>query len=109
MLRRTLIALCLVLSIPAVASANEWNANHPRRTEVNHRLLRQNARIREGVASGRLSRGEARRLHGEDRNIRSQERAMAAANGGHITRREQHVLNREENATSRQIHRDKLR
>jgi hypothetical protein len=110
MLRRTLIALSLLCTIPAAASANErWNAEHPRRAEVNRRLARQNERIEEGVEHGRLSRGEARRLHAEDRNIRAQERAMAAANGGHITRREQRVLNREENAESRRIYREKHR
>jgi hypothetical protein len=107
MLRRTIISLLVTLAVPTTALANEWNVQHPRRTEVNHRLERQNARIREGVATGRLSRGEARRLHAEDRSVRAEERAMAAANGGHITRREQRVLNREENANSRRIFRQK--
>jgi hypothetical protein len=110
MLRRTLIALSFLFALPAVANASPaWNAAHPRRAEVNRRLTRQNARIANGVATGRLTRGEAQRLHAADRNIRAQERAMAAANGGHITHREQRLLNREENRVSGRIYREKHR
>jgi hypothetical protein len=109
MLRKMLLGLALSLSIPAVASANEWTATHPRRAEVNARLANQNERVREGVADGRLSPMEARRLHREDRMVRHEERAMAAANGGHLTRREARVLNRQENRISRQISREKRR
>jgi hypothetical protein len=106
MLRKMLLGLALSLSLPAVASANEL---HPRRAEVNRRLERQNARIDEGVAAGRLAPAEAHRLHREDRMVRHEERAMAAANGGHITRREKRVLNRQENRISRQIYRARYR
>ncbi len=109
MFSKTLIALSL-LALPAVASANvRWNAEHPRRAEVNQRLENQNARIDEGRRDGELTGREARRLHAEDHTIRREERAMAAANGGHITRREQRLLNRQENRASRRIYREKHR
>jgi hypothetical protein len=110
MFSKTLMGLSMLalLAAPAVASANErWNAEHPRRAEVNQRLENQNARITEGVRDGKLTRNEARRLHAQDHRIRREERTMAAANGGHITKREQRMLNRQENRTSRRIYRQK--
>ena len=108
-MRSTIAALVLTtMLVPSLSWADgTWRANHPRRAEVNQRLANQNARIREGVADGRLTRGQAAQLHAEDHRMRQEERAMAAANGGHITKREQRVLNQQENATSRQIYNEK--
>lgn len=93
---------------PVLARADgKWAANHPRRVEVNSRLANQNARIRQGVQSGTLSKGQARQLHEEHQAIRAEERADAAQHGGHITKKEQNQLNRQENAESRQIYREK--
>jgi hypothetical protein len=89
------------------ASAQTWNQAHPRRAEVNHRLLHQNARIAAGRADGQLSRGQARALHAEDRTIRREERFDARLNGGHITRAEKRGLNQQENAVSRQIYNER--
>jgi hypothetical protein len=90
-------------SVTSASAETLWQANHPRRVEVNNRLAVQNFRIRQGVADGRITPFEARRLHAEDRAIRHEERAMAGFNGGHITRAEQRVLNQQEDAVSRQI------
>jgi hypothetical protein len=95
------------LLISGAAFAGDWKEDHPRRAQVNSRLNRQNRRINEGVATGKLSRKQARQLHAEDRAIRQQERAMAAQNGGHITKAEQRQLNREENQVSKQIYEEK--
>ena len=84
-----------------------WQADHPRREEVNSRLENQYDRIRAGSRDDQLTRGQARYLHAEDRNIRGQERLYARFHGGHISRAEQRVLNREENRVSRQIYRDR--
>ena len=90
-----------------VAFAQDWAASHPRRAEANGRLATQNARIREGVASGRLSSGQARQLHADDRAIRGEERAEASLQGGRITRGQQRQINRQENANSRAIYGEK--
>jgi hypothetical protein len=85
-----------------------WFAvTHPRRNEVNHRIDYQRARINEGVATGRLSRGEAAQLRANDRAIKAQEHAEVRANGGYLTRGEQRQLNREENANSALIYGEK--
>jgi prolyl oligopeptidase PreP (S9A serine peptidase family) len=98
------IALATLATSAASASAETlWQYNHPRRAEVNERLAYQNYRIDRGVADGRISPYEARRLHAEDRVIRHEERFMARFNGGHISRAEQRALNQQENAVSRQI------
>ncbi len=89
------------------ASAQSWGANHPRRVEANGRLATQNARIRNGVASGRLDLAQAHQLHADDRSIRGEERADAAVHGGHITRAEKGQINRQENANSRAIYGEK--
>jgi len=102
----SMIAIALATLGTSVTSASAetlWQANHPRRVEVNSRLAVQNFRINRGVADGRVTPLQAQRLHAEDRAIRNEERAMAGFNGGHITRAEQRALNQQENAVSRQI------
>ena len=102
------IALLLALGMGAAnASAQTFDQTHPRRAEVNTRLNTQNARIRQGVASGVLDRRQARQLHADDRAIRGEERAEASLNGGHITRGEQRQINRQENRNSRAIYGEK--
>ena len=107
MKQRIGVALVVCLMTSAAALAGDWKEDHPRRAEVNSRLSRQNQRINEGVATGQLTKNQARQLHAEDHAIRQQERAEAAANGGHITKGEQRQLNREENRVSGQIYQEK--
>ena len=80
-----------------------WNKNHPRRHEVNHRLNNQSKRIHQEVKEGEMSKGQAANLHKDDRQIRQEERSMASQNGGHITKQEQKTLNQQENGVSNQI------
>jgi hypothetical protein len=84
-------------------AATGWQANHPRRTEVNDRLANQNRRINQDVRNGTLTRSQAHSLHRDDHQVRQEERDMASQNGSHITRSEQGVLNQQENAISSQI------
>jgi hypothetical protein len=84
-------------------SITSFRANHPRRAQVNDRLANQNARIRDGVQQGTLTKDQARGLHQEDVFVRRQERSMAALNGGHLSTSEQQVLNQQENSISAQI------
>ena len=96
--------LAVALGASSLAQAETvWQAQHPRRTEVNARLANQNRRINQEVRTGQISRAKAAQLHHEDHQIRNEERAMASQDGGHITKAEQHVLNQQENHVSRQI------
>jgi hypothetical protein len=104
--RFSMIAIALAAlgtSMTGASAETWWQANHPRRAEVNERLDYQNYRINRGVADGRISPYEAGRLHAEDRAIRGEERFMARFNGGGISPAEQRALNQQENAVSRQI------
>ena len=100
------IGLSLVTLAGAAGTASAdtyWQRHHPRREEVNARLMRQNHRITMERREGELSRAQAHELRLEDHGIRAQERFDAAHHRGHLTRYEQRRLDHEENAISRQI------
>jgi len=102
----TLVAVALAtlgLSATSASAESFWQFHHPRRAEVNERLVHQNFRINREVREGELAPWQARRLHREDFAIRREERAMASFNHGHITRGEQRALNHQENVVSRRI------
>ncbi len=82
---------------------DRFDAAHPRRTEVNSRLIHQDARINHEVRDGQISRGRGARLHREDHRVHNQERRMAARDHGHLTRRDDARLNHHENRINRRI------
>ena len=86
-----------------VSAETAWQKNHPRRTQVNHRLENQDRRIHQDVKNGTLTKAQASTLHHEDHQVRQEERDMASQNGGHITKPEQRVLNSQENKISSEI------
>jgi Spy/CpxP family protein refolding chaperone len=91
-------------AIAGTASAETtWQKNHPRRTQVNHRLNHQDRRIHNDVKDGTLTKSQAASLHKDDHQVRQEERDMASQNGGHITKQEQNTLNSQENGISKQI------
>jgi len=97
-------AAAFAVSLAGTATAEtQWQKDHPRRTQVNHRLANQNRRIHQQVKEGELTKQQAAGLHQQDHQIRQEERAMASQNGGHITKPEQKVLNQQENAVSKEI------
>ena len=98
------LGLAVVLAGATGASADtRWQAHHPRRVEVNHRLDRQNHRITTERREGELTGRQAHELRAEDRGVRNQERFYASRDRGHITRAEKRRLNHEENGVSGQI------
>jgi hypothetical protein len=105
---RTLIIAAAGLTLAAGAAGaasaeTPWQAHHPRRVEVNHRLDRINRHIRVERHEGELTAAQARRLHERDYMLRMQERRFASHDGGHITRREQIRLNHEETQLHRHV------
>jgi hypothetical protein len=89
----------------SMAQYGSFAKNHPRRSEVNHRLNNQDRRIDRKVKNGDMSKRQAHNLHRKDHQIRREERRMASRHGGHLTKHEQKKLNRQENHMSRRIHR----
>ena len=97
-------AAVMLAGVVGTASAETtWQKNHPRRTQVNHRLNNQNRRIHNDVKDGTMTNSQAAAAHKEDHQVRQEERDMASQNGGHITKPEQRVLNQQENGISSQI------
>lgn len=103
MILSVLVAIAASAAGHTFAAETTWEKHHPRRDQVNDRLVHQNKRIRTEVKEGDLSTAKARALRKEDRQIRAEERAMASQNGGHLTKTEQQALNQQENAVSKQI------
>lgn len=104
----TAALVSMSLASPAFADPSAtWDANHPRRAEVNGRLNNQNARINQGVGSGSLTYGEYHRLDGSADRIQFQRNRDLRANGGSLTPAEYRNLNREENNLSDRIYFDK--
>src|ERR1700691_765374 len=96
--------LVSLATLAGTASAETtWQKNHPRRTQVNHRLANQSKRIHQDVKNGTLNKAQASQLHHEDHQVRQEERDMASQNGGHITKPEEKVLNGQEDGVSSQI------
>jgi hypothetical protein len=88
----------------AVVSVNVASADvsSPR---VDRREARQHARIRQGVRSGELTRGEAMRLRAGQTQVRRMERR--AFSDGRMGPRERARLEWAQNRQSRRIHRFK--
>jgi hypothetical protein len=98
------VSLAGTLAAASAASAEtRWQADHPRRVEVNARLADQSRRIAVERRDGQMGPGRAMLIRAEDRRILRQERFDARRDHGHITRVEQRRLNHEENFVSRQI------
>ena len=98
-----IIGAVAMIGAAGAASADPWQAHHPRRVEVNHRLNHIDHRIAMERRDGELNRGQARDLRREDAGLRGQERFYASHDRSHLTRGEYHRLNREEDHLSRQV------
>ncbi len=103
MLTLAVAAIALTSLATASFADDQWQKDHPRRTEVNKRLANQNRRINQERKSGQITRAQAHQLHSEDHALRGEERTMASTNGSHITKAEQRSLNQQENQVGKQI------
>jgi hypothetical protein len=97
-------AFAFVAAISVNASAeDQWQRNHPRRVEVNHRLANLNHRVWQERHDGQISRAQAWKDHHEVHQMRMEERAMAAKDHTHLTRADWKSLNQQENTVSSQV------
>ena len=99
MKRMHLILVALVLTTLG-ASLVQADTSTPR---VDRREVRQHQRIRQGVRSGQLTRGEAARLRAGQRHVDRMERRAKA--DGHVSRHERRRLAHAQNVQSRRIYR----
>jgi len=94
-------ALSLILGAAVCATPALASGNHG----INRIERREQARIRQGIRSGELTRHEARRLEAEQARIRVDERFYRA--DGKITPRERERLHKELRHASHDIYRQK--
>jgi|ERR1700733_11894384 hypothetical protein len=95
------LTLCM-LGAMAVSSLANTQTHTP---VVNQRQAHQQARIRQGIRSGQLTRGEARRLEAREGRIEASKLSDKAS--GRVTPAERARLNRRLNRSSRAIYRAK--
>lgn len=93
------VAMC-ALTAPSTAATV---ANKP---GINKVEKREQARIRQGIRSGELTRAEAARLEAEQARIRVYER-YNRMDGGKLTQKERAQLNRQLHQASRHIYQQK--
>jgi hypothetical protein len=89
------------------AGAGQVDPGHPRVNQVNRRETRQQARIANGVKSGKLTPAQTARLEKGEKRLQNNEKRDMAKNNGHLTKQDQRQLNRESNRMSRRIAGDK--
>ena len=77
------------------------------RHSVNNRRGNEQSRIKQGEASGQITKGGANKLEAHQKAIHSQEHADRAADGGHLTAQDRHQLAREQNRQSQRVYKDK--
>ena len=81
---------------PSVAAMNS----------VNGRAYNQQGRIANGIASGRMTAGEARNIEGREANLNREIHNDRASDGGTLTPQERQQVNRQQNNLSRSIYND---
>lgn len=99
-------ALAAVFAISGIAMAQaQTHRKQTKRTPVlNHRQVVQQKRIIQGVRSGKLTRGEARRLERQQARIQRTKRRDKMMNGGKMTPKEKAHVMRMQNRASRHIY-----
>jgi hypothetical protein len=91
----------LMLTMAAAMLTATIASAHPATPRVDRREARQHVRIRQGVRSGELTRGEARSLRAGQRHVRRMERR--AKSDGFVSARERARLGHAQNRQGRHI------
>lgn len=97
MKKKAVLIILLLLGVSSGVATSQT-----RTPGIDQRERNQQARIREGVRTGQLTRGETRRLAAEQRRIKAHE-AMTKADG-RVTSAERRHLKRELRRSNRHIH-----
>ena len=101
-----LFAITLTLGLTFIAAAQTPTPTPGKRTPLaTRRQGNQQRRIGQGVASGELKAGEARKLEGEQKEIQADKQAAKA--DGTVTGTERKDIHKEQNKASRHVYRAK--
>ena len=98
---RKIFTILTVITLTFVISGVSF-AQTPK---VAKRQVNQQKRIKQGVRSGELTRGEVRRLEKEQNQVRKAK--VRARSDGEVTNRERARIHHEQNQASRHIYRAK--
>lgn len=101
-MKKPLFSLLTALALFATSTVASAQTRTP---GINARQANERARIRQGVASGELTRPEAARLRAREADISQDKRAAKA--DGIVTRDERQDIRQDERHASRAIHRQK--
>lgn len=107
MKKLNLVAAALLTLTALAASAQQGAASAPgtNTPRIDQRQANQEKRIDQGIASGELTRREARRMNRQQAAVDQAENQ--AKSDGTVTAQERRRLHKAQNATSRHIHRQK--
>lgn len=101
----TFTALAIALTtVPA--SAAPTTVDEAPRVHTAKRQMKQRVRIRRGVKSGEITKGERKAINKQQRHINRTKKRFIA-NDGKIDKRERRKLQRKQNRASKNIHRAK--
>jgi hypothetical protein len=103
---RFVIAAVMITGILSVTGSAQGAVWRPRNDKVNRRESSQRNRIREGIRSGKLTRGEAHRLKNQQRRIEAYER-RSWMDDSRLDRQERRRLDQMLNRSNRDIYREK--
>jgi len=100
-----IITLIVGLTFGAATAQNQTTpaSATPKTPRITKRQINQQARIRQGVKSGELTKGETRKLEKEQAKIQHDQKE--AKSDGKVTPQERRKITREQNKASRDIKR----
>lgn len=101
------IAALFAISGIGMAQVQTHRKETKRTPVINHRQVKQQKRIIQGVRSGKLTRGEARRLERQQARIQRTKRRDKIMHGGKMTPKEKAHVARMQNRANRHIYRAK--
>ncbi len=104
---RLAFTVLLAISFSGLAMGQQEETHRPPPPKVAQRQNNQKRRIKQGVKSGELTKGETRRLERQQTRIQKTKRTDRAENGGRLTPKDKTQLNRMQNRASRHIYRAK--
>jgi hypothetical protein len=92
----------LILVIIAMGILSVETSAQDKTPVINKREVKQNQRIKEGVKTGQLTKGEAKYLHKEQKEIRSSKRS--AKSDGKVSKGERKMIRSEQNQANKDIY-----
>jgi len=105
MKRSSLMIIALVISLFCWSVSAQEQTAPPKTPKITKKQIRQQARIKQGVQSGELTKGETVRLEKEQGKIRAEK--LQAKSDGKVTPQERQKIRHDQRKASRHIYRAK--